>query len=88
MLPLCGDLLFHLDDQFCQFLLTFFFAVGVDISCEATTAGEPGGIPSFPQVLIDLADAPSAGFATLSFVGLEGGGSWFSWCCVYILGSF
>ena len=58
-----SDLCFHLNDQVCQFLLTFFLAVGVDISGEAGTAGELGGVPPFPEVFIDLADAPCAGFA-------------------------
>ena len=88
LLSLGGDLLLHLDDQFCQLLLTFLLAVGVDISGEATAVGEPRGVSPFPQVFIDLADASGAGFAALAFVGLEGGGSRFPWCCVYILGSF
>ena len=86
LLSLGGDLLFHLDDQVCQLLFTFLFAVGVDIPGVATAVGEPWGIPSFPEVFVDLADASGAGFAALPFVGLEGGGSRFPWCCVYILG--
>ena len=74
LLPLGGDLRFHLDDQLCQLLFTFFLAVGIDIPGEASAVGEPRGVPSFPQVFVDLADAPGAGFAALAFVGLEGGG--------------
>ena len=88
LLPLGSDFFFHLNDQLCQFLLTFFFAVGVDITGEATAVGKPRRVPSFPEVFVDLADASGAGFAALTFVGLEGGGSRFPWCCVYILGSF
>lgn len=43
-----GNLRFHLDDQVCQLLLTFFLAVGVDIPGTATTVGESWGVPSFP----------------------------------------
>ena len=74
LLPLGGDRRFHLNDQFCQFLLTFLLAVGVDITGEAAAVGEPGGVSTFPEVFIDLADAPGAGFAALPLVGLEGGG--------------
>ena len=86
LLPLGGDLLLHLDNQFCQLLFTFFLAVGIDITGEATAVGKQRRVPSFPEVFVDLADTPGAGFAALPFVGLEGGGGWFSWCCVYILG--
>ena len=41
-----------------------------------------------PKIFVDLADAPGAGFAALPFVWLEGGGDWFPWCRVYILGGF
>ena len=88
LLSLGGDFLFHLDDQFCQLLLTFFLAVGVDIPGEATTVGEPRGVSSFPEVLVDLADASGAGLTALPFVGLEGGGGWFPWCCVHVLCGF
>ena len=88
MLLLGGDLSFHLDDQVCQLLFTFLFAVGVDIPGEATAVGEPRGVSSFPQVLIDLTDASGAWFAALTFVGLEGGGSRFPWHCVHVLGGF
>lgn len=60
----------------------------VDIPGEASAVGEPWGVSSFPEVFVDLADAPSAGFAALAFVGLEGGGGWLSWGCVYILRGF
>lgn len=36
--------------------------------------GEPRGVSSFPQVLIDRWMHPVAWFAALTFVGLEGGG--------------
>ena len=88
LLPLGGNFCFHLDDQFCQFLFAFFLAVGVDISGEAGTVGKFGRIPSFPQLFVDLADAASAGFAALPFVGQEGRWSRFSWRCVYILEGF
>ena len=88
LLPLGGNFCFHLDDQFCQFLFAFFLAVGVDISCEAASIGEPRGVPSFPQLFVDLADAAGAGFAALPFVGQEGRWSRFSWRCVYILEGF
>ena len=88
LLPLGGNFCFHLDDQFCQFLFAFFLAVGVDISCEAASIGEPRGVPSFPQVFVDLADAAGAGFTALTFVGPEGGWSRFPWRCVYILADF
>ena len=88
LLSLGGDLLLHLDNQFCQLLFTFFLDVGIDITGEATAVGKPRRVPSFPEVFVDLADASGAGFAALTFVGLEGGGSRFPWCCVYILGSF
>lgn len=88
LLPLGGNFCFHLDDQFCQFLFAFFLAVGVDISREAASIGELGRIPSFPQLFVDLADATSAGFAALPFVGQEGRWSRFSWRCVYILEGF
>ena len=43
----------------------------VDIPGEASAVGEPWGVPSFPEVFVDLADVPGAGFAALAFVGLE-----------------
>ena len=88
LLPLGGNFGFHLDDQFCQFLFAFFLAVGVDISREAASIGEFGRVSSFPQLFVDLADAASAGFAALPFVGQEGRWSRFSWRCVYILEGF
>ena len=88
LLQLGGNFCFRLDNQFCQFLFAFFLAVGVDISCEAASIGEPRGVPSFPQFFVDLADAAGAGFAALPFVGQEGRWSRFSWRCVYILKGF
>ena len=88
LLPLCGDLRFHLDDQLCQFLFAFLLAVGVDIPGEASAVGEPRGVPSFPEAFVDLTDASGAGFAALAFVGLEGGWSRFPWGCVHVLRSF
>ena len=88
LLQLGGNFCFRLDNQFCQFLFAFFLAVGVDISGEAGTVGKFGRIPSFPQLFVDLADAASAGFAALPFVGQEGRWSRFSWRCVYILEGF
>ena len=88
LLPLGGNFSFHLDDQFCQFLFAFFLTVGVDIPGEAASIGEFGGVPSFPQFFVDLADAAGAGFTALTFVGSEGGWGRFPWCCVYILADF
>ena len=88
LLPLGGNFCFHLDDQFCQFLFAFFLAGGVDISGKAGAVGKFGRIPSFPQLFVDLADAASAWFAALPFVGPEGGWNRFSWRCVYILKGF
>ena len=83
-----GNFCFRLDDQFCQFLFAFFLAVGVDISGEAGAVGKFGRIPSFPQLFVDLADAASARFAALPFVGQEGRWGRFPWRCVYILADF
>ena len=83
-LPFSGDSRFHLNDQFCQLLLTFFLAVGIDIPGEAAAVGESGGIPSFPEVFVDLADASGAGFAALAFVGLEGGRRRLLWGCIHV----
>ena len=69
-------------------MLTFFLAVCVDITGEASAVGEPWGVPAFPQIFVDLADTPGAGFAALPFVGLEGGGHRLPWGRIYILGSF
>ena len=88
LVSLGGDLLLHLDNQFCQLLVTFFLDVGIDITGEATAVGKPRRVPSFPEVFVDLADASGAGFAALPFVGLEGGGGWFPWCCVHVLCGF
>ena len=87
-LPFSGNLRFHLNNQVCQLLLTFFLTVCVDIPGEAAAVGKSGGISSFPQGFVDLADAPGAGFAALAFVGLEGGGGWFPWGCVHLWGGF
>ena len=84
----CGHLRFHLDDQLCQFLLTFLLAVGIDITGETAAVGESWGISSFPQVFVDLADAPGAGFAALTIVGLECRGYRLSWGCIHVLRSF
>ena len=50
----------------------------VDIPGQAGAVWEPGGVPTFPQVFVDLGDTAGAGLAALSFVGLEGGGGWVS----------
>lgn len=48
LLSFSSELRFHLNDQRCQLLLTFFLTVGVDVMDELTAVGETRGLSSFP----------------------------------------
>ena len=65
------DLGFHLHDQRLQLLLALLAGVSVDITGVLFAVGPFWGIAAFKQVVIDLADAASAGPALAAHVGLE-----------------
>ena len=70
-----GNLLLHLPNQLGKLLLTFLFGGGIDIAGH-TLSVDDGGVTTFPQVVIDLADTAGAGLAALALVGLECRGCW------------
>ena len=73
-----GDLRFHLLDQVCQQFLTFLPGLGVHIAGVFFAVWPDGGVPSFPQMVVDLADTAGAWLAPLTLVGLKGAGGGFA----------
>jgi len=73
---LCCDFRLHLPDEFRQLFLAFCLSFGIDVPGHAP-AVDDGGVSALPKVVVNLADAARAGFASLSFVGLKGAGGRF-----------
>ena len=73
-----GDLRIHLLDQVCQQPLTFLSGLGVHIAGVFFAVWPDGGVPSFPQMVVDLADTAGAWLAPLTLVGLKGAGDGFA----------
>ena len=73
-----SDLRFHLLDQVCQQCLTFLSGLGVHIAGVFFAIWPDGGVPSFPQMVVDLADTAGAWLAALTLVGLKGAEGRFS----------
>ena len=60
-------------------MLTFFSGLCVDITGVFFAVRPDGGIPALPEMIVDLADTAGTWFSPLTFVGLKGTGSRFSW---------
>ena len=87
LLLLGGDLRFHFSNHFRQQLFAFLLAVGIDVAGVLFAVRPDGGIPPFPELLIDLGDTARASLAPLALVGLKCAGGGFPgrrrsvWCC-------
>lgn len=64
----CSDLLLHLLNQLGKLFLTLFLCFGIYILSHALSV-DGRGVPSFPEVFVDLADTAGAGLAALPLVG-------------------
>ena len=71
----CGNLRFHLEDHLCQQPFTVLSGFSVDVAGMLFAVRPDGGIAAFPQMIIDLSDAPGAWFTAFPFVRLESAGS-------------
>ena len=70
-----GNFRFHFCYHRCQQLFTLFLTVSVDIPRALFAVGPDGRVASFPELLVDLGDAPGPRLTPLAFMGLECTGS-------------
>ena len=74
------DFRFRFCYHLCQQLFTLFLTVSVDIPRALFAVGPDGRVASFPELLVDLGDAPGPRLTPLAFMGLECAGNRLSRC--------
>ena len=74
------DFRFRFCYHLCQQFFTLFLTVSVDVPRVLFAVGPDGRVASFPELLVDLGDAPGPRLTPLAFMGLECAGNRLSRC--------